>query len=212
MAEKKKPSLSGLGDDSGEMEVIKEIFSSEEPTGGTTDIFASDLFAADPFALANPPEPKPEPKPTPRPPQTASPQAPSAPSGIKVVTDEDLKQLLTPSPAVPPPAKPQPVPEPKTSPPRAPAAEPESLDFQPVAEDFVAVGAAKTGPALEEVAQELEGLEPMGDDFMSIAEMKKLFQNVNQLIDTVQKFSRRLDEMEKALFDIGAIKANRKKS
>lgn len=222
MEEKKKPLAHGLGDDSGEMDVIKDIFAGDEPTGGTTDIFASDIFAADPFATAleKAPEPKPEPKPQ------AKPPAP-APKGIKVVTDADFKQLMdvSPAPSAPqpkpaPPAKPAPAPAAakpkpgpapaKPAPAPAPAAEPESLDFQAVAEDLKAVGAAKKGAGLEQVAHELEDLEPMGDDFMSIKEMKKLFGNVNAIMEAIQRLCQRIDRLEEALAKAGLLKPEKK--
>lgn len=215
MAEPKKPPGKSLGDDSGEMDVIKDIFGSDEPTGGTTDIFASDIFAADPFATApaEAPEPKPEPNPPAKPPTPA--KAAPASAGIKVVTDADLKQLLDKPPA-PSPAKPKPAPLPKKAPAPAapakplPAPEPESLEFQAVAEDLLAVGAAKKGAGLEEVAHELEGLEPMGDDFMSIQEMKKLFGNVNAIIEAIPRLCQRIDRLEEALSKAGLLKPGKK--
>jgi hypothetical protein len=241
MEQKKKPLSHNLGDDSGEMDVIKDIFAGDEPTGGTTDIFASDIFAIDPFAPApaKAPEPKPEPKPQAKPPALAPAKtqpapakaapAPAktqpAPKGIKVVTDADFKQLLDVSPAPLPakpkpaaPAKPAPAPaaaKPKPAPAPAkpapaPAVEPESLEFQAVAEDLVAVSAAKKGAALEQIAHELEDLEPMGDDFMSIEEMKKLFGNVNAMMEAIQRLCQRIDRLEEALAKAGLLKPEKK--
>lgn len=229
MEEKKKPPAHGLGDDSGEMDVIKDIFAGDEPTGGTTDIFASDIFAADPFATAleKAPEPKPEPKPKAKPPAPAPAKTQPAPKGIKVVTDADFKQLMdvSPAPSAPqpkpaPPAKPAPAPAAakpkpgpapaKPAPAPAPAVEPESLEFQAVAEDLVAVGAAKKGAGLEQVAHELEDLEPMGNDFMSIEEMKKLFGNVNAIMEAIQRLCKRIDRLEEALAKAGLLKPEKK--
>ena len=249
MDEKKKKLTHSLGDDSGEMEVIKDIFSSPEPTGGSSDIFASDLFTADPFA----PAPKPEPAPVPAQPVKEQ---------IKVVTNEDFQALMqdTTSPGIPapvpapperPPASPplgarvpSPAPSPRPAPPKpAPAAPPapapkraappkpapvaapaaktpavspsrveplEDIVLQAVAEDYHAVGAAKKGAALEQVAHELEGLEPMGDDFMSIEEMKKLFGNVNAIMESIPRVCKRLDRLEEALAKAGLLKPEKK--
>jgi hypothetical protein len=241
MDEKKKKLTQSLGDDSGEMDVIKDIFSSPEPDGAGADIFSSDLFKTDPFA------PPPAPPlgarvPTPAPPKPAPAPVQPVKEQIKVVTNQDFEQLLQDqnSPGIPAPAKPAPakatpplgarVPTPAPAPaPAKPApakaapplgARPasagspappkeETLDdmvLQAVAEDYHAVGAAKKGAALAEVAHELEGLEPMRDNFMSIEELKKLFRNTNNLIEAVQNLNRRLEQIEKALTALGALK------
>ena len=260
MDEKKKKLTQSLGDDSGEMEVLKDIFSSPEPDGASADIFSSDLFNVDPFAPAPAPPAPPlgARVPTPAPPKAepaaalpppAPAPAPPVKEQIKVVTNQDFEQLLQDqtSPGIPAP-KPQPAPEPakvapaKAAPPlgervpspapaplpgkvapkpapapaKAPAATArleeflEDIVLQAVAEDYHAVGAAKKGAALEQVAHELEGLQPMGNDFMSIEEMKKLFGNVNAILESIPRLCKRLDRLEEALAKAGLLGPEKK--
>jgi hypothetical protein len=59
--------------------------------------------------------------------------------------------------------------------------------------------AAKKGEALQQTAQALSGLEPVGDDFMSVDELKKLFNNVNILIQWARENAERLERIERKI-------------
>jgi len=61
---------------------------------------------------------------------------------------------------------------------------------------FHAVAAGKKGQLLEQTEKLMEQLEPVGDDFMSTDELRKLFNNVNLLMDISRENSERIARLE----------------
>ncbi len=106
--------------------------------------------------------------------------------------EEKPKPVATPAPKAPPIEKP------------APAAEvPVNTEFKLEAGEMAAVTAVKEEDKIDQTGEILLQLEKMGDDFLSAAEMKKLFSNVNLMIDLINKALRRLDQLERKLKDKG---------
>jgi hypothetical protein len=73
------------------------------------------------------------------------------------------------------------------------------LETAAVVGDMTAVAAGKKGSLLEQTESLMSKLEPTGDDFLSVDEMRKLFINVNTLADLVCESAKRIDELEKKL-------------
>ncbi|MFO8057377.1 MAG: hypothetical protein R6V10_08790, partial [bacterium] len=63
--------------------------------------------------------------------------------------------------------------------------------------EFAAVAAAKKGEMLKSAEDKLSELEHAEGDFMNVDELKKLFDNVNLLIQWVKETSERLEKLEK---------------
>lgn len=63
--------------------------------------------------------------------------------------------------------------------------------------DFAAVAAAKKGEMLKSAEDKLSELEHAEGDFMNVDELKKLFDNVNLLIQWVKETSERLEKLER---------------
>ena len=64
------------------------------------------------------------------------------------------------------------------------------------------VPTAKKGEALEETREHIDQLEPAGEDFMSVAELRKLFNNVNVLIELAKKMAERVEGLEKRIEEL----------
>ncbi|HUT55650.1 MAG TPA: hypothetical protein VM658_19830 [bacterium] len=69
--------------------------------------------------------------------------------------------------------------------------------------------AAKKGDALQKTALALSGLAPIGDDFMSVDELKKLFSNVSILTDWAQEAAERIERIELKLGELAKAKGNK---
>jgi|GEM_PF-3683587 len=82
----------------------------------------------------------------------------------------------------------------------------ENLEKEAQVGDFAAVAAAKKGDMLKTTEDRLSGLEPAECDFMSVDELKKLFENVNLLIQWVKETSERIAELEKKVDELAAKK------
>jgi hypothetical protein len=68
------------------------------------------------------------------------------------------------------------------------------------------VPTAKKGDALQKTAELMLALDPAGDDFMNTDELKKLFNNVNILIEWARETSERLERLEDKLEELFGAK------
>jgi hypothetical protein len=111
-----------------------------------------------------------------------------------------------------PSAGPPPAPEPP-SPPSAPEASAEDvveeIETRAKVGEMTVAPAAKKGDALQKTAQALSGLSPIGDDFMSIDELKKLFNNVSVLTQWAQEAQERMEKIERRLDELLKSKGNK---
>jgi len=240
----------GSEDSSGEMDIIKQAFGTEEPVAGeTADVFSVDLFGGQ-QDQAGEQEAEQAPPQTDKPGQEQQAESP----GVKIVTDDDLKHLFEKSspgsgtpPAPParamasPPAGEQPasaagdvgpVPEEVSEigldqavadRPSRPAGEGivdsrdevtselsdispdevvEQLETRARAGDMTAVGAAKKGEQLKRTEELISKLEPAGEDLMKVEELKKLFRNVDLLINWAKEMTERIERMEQKLDEL----------
>lgn len=62
--------------------------------------------------------------------------------------------------------------------------------------EMTAVAAGKKGQLLERTRELMSGLEPAGQDMMSVEELRKLFNNVNILVQLAQETAERVDQLE----------------
>jgi hypothetical protein len=229
----KRRDFSGIGDDSGEMDVIKDVFTSEGPGESSTDVFSQALFKSKgPEVTKEQAEPEPGPaaeeeKPAPK---EEEEEKVSGDSSVHVITDQDLKQMFDESGAEPEPSekpeKTEELPWEKEPPTHealekeaaeeedqgAPAPEEsleevvEDIEERAKAGEMKPVEAPRVGPALERIKNQIEALETMGGGFMSTSELKKLFRNVNIMITLIQEVMHQLEVMEKSMIEQGLIK------
>lgn len=75
----------------------------------------------------------------------------------------------------------------------------EKLEVKAEVGEISSVQAALEKEKLEWTQEQLKKLTKMGDDFMNTLELKKLFQNVNIMIELLKKLNARIDELEKRL-------------
>lgn len=272
-------------DSSAEMDVIQSVFKADQPVETSGDLFSTDLFgqldAKEEKQTPPPPATAAKAAPPPAPAEQPAPDAGKGNEGkessIKVVTDDDLRQLFeasspgsrpgqapageipkapppppspgweiaaspeaaeeislggkgpqekTPSgldaaaedeveelgitaPGEPPPAAPPPPkstvkkerPEKKAAPPKQASAEEivEQIESKAQVGDMTTVAAGMSGDLLKHTAELIQKLDPSGGDFMSVSELKKLFSNVNVLIQLAEESSERLSRLEKEL-------------
>jgi hypothetical protein len=216
---KKRKDFSGLGDDSGEMDVIKDVFSSPGPGEETADIFSKALFDSGKQAETEPVEKKEE-EPSKEEPVSAETE-PSEESTVHVVTDQDLKGMFEEpakdeQPGQEEAKEDKPLPferPPEESREAAEAAEEgsaeeviEEIEERAESGEIKPVEAPRIGPALERIKNQIESLETMGGDFMSTGELKKLFRNVNIMITLIQEVMHQLEVMEKNMIEKGLLK------
>lgn len=71
--------------------------------------------------------------------------------------------------------------------------------------EFHSVAAVKDEEKLDQTGEILQQLEKMGDDFLSADEMKKLFQNVNLMIELLNKTLSRIEQLERKLREKGIL-------
>jgi len=144
----------------------------------TTDLDESsvDIFSQDIFAPQKPAETKKAAAPRQAPEQKAQPQAPKPQQPIK-------------SPAA---AK-----EEKQE---------REIEIKLETGELKSFAAAKEPDKLDETEESLTQLEKMTGDFMSITEVKKLFKNMNLMIDMLNEFLVRLERMERKLKEKGILK------
>lgn len=156
-----------------------------------------------------PPEPEARERTEPRPPEELDEPSPAA---------EEVEEIgLEPEPPEPASDEPPPVSEPEPAeveelePLIASGPEPtptgmlseispddivEHLEERAVVGEMTTVAAAKKGELLEKTRQMVSRLEPSGTDYLNVAELKKLFNNVNILIELVTETSERLEALE----------------
>ncbi len=65
--------------------------------------------------------------------------------------------------------------------------------------EMTAVAAGKKGELLDKTKDLITRLAPAGDDFMSVAELKKLFENMNVIIEWAKEMNERLEAIEERL-------------
>jgi hypothetical protein len=276
---KKKDGLIGESseDSTEEMDIIKNMFGADDSaSSGGDQVFAQNLFGKpekqEPKAPQRSEEAAPAPAedqfPTDESPQEiseraaerAGPESGAAPetregdSSIKIVTDDDLRQLFdqsspgfrpdqaqpeepkqeqqSPEAAPAPEAEaeeeaPEAPPEPVSAVPEAPAYgdedagaaqedAPEQSPLEDISPDEIvdqietraevgemtAVPTAKKGEALDRCAELMAELEPSGKDFMNVAELEKLFHNVDVLIQWARQMSEQMEILEQRLEDL----------
>jgi len=161
-----------------ELELIKSTLSSNLDES-SVDVFSQDLFG--------PGKPASEPK-------KKAPEPAPAPARK---TAEPLKKAAAPAPAKKPaPAEPG-LEEQKGV---------EELDLNIETGELKSYAAAKEDGQLDETEASLTQLEKMGGDLLSVAEVRKLFRNMNTMIDLLTLAMVRLDAMERKLQEKGFLK------
>jgi len=200
-----------------EQDLIKSALSTDLDES-TVDIFAQDLFApAEPKKeKAQAPEPKPvAPEPKPAEAEELGPSLsrqdevkPEPAEKIETTEPERVKPEL--SWEKPPAgqtgeqtrlsasAKSAPTPKPRQK--SAP-----EMDLKIEAGEFHSVAAVKEEEKVDQTGEILSQLEKMGEDYLSSQEMKKLFQNVNLMIDLINKALVRMEQLERKLKEKGIL-------
>ena len=173
-------------DEKSELELIKKTLSIDLDET-TVDIFSQDLFGEKPKEK----EPKPE-KESPEVEKTSSEES---------VEEEKLSWETPPSSE-------------DVQYQASEKAEVESEDMERLIDELeseIEVGELKKVAApreqgkLDETRRALAQLEKMGEDFMSTDELKKLFQNVNLMIDLLHQAVSRLERLEQKLKEMGLL-------
>ena len=154
----------------------------------SVDIFSQDLFGEPNPASA--PEPAPAPaaqaEPSPKPEEVEEIQMPEPPAGKRPAVPAELSWEKPPAPAAP-------------AAPSKPASPDRDFEMKLEVGQMASVKAVKESDQLDQTGEILMQLEKMGDDFLSAEEMKKLFQNVNRMIDLINRSMSRLDRLEQKL-------------
>jgi len=81
----------------------------------------------------------------------------------------------------------------------------EDLEMEIEAGDFKSVAVAPEEEKLAQTQTSMAQLEKMGGDLLSTKEIKKLFQNVNIIIDLLYEMEERIKRLERALKDKGIL-------
>jgi hypothetical protein len=225
---KKGKDFSDLGDDSGEMDVIKDVFSSAGPEDSSSDIFSTALFDAQ---KQEEPEPaKEEEKPAPVEDDKGEPteeEKPAEESSVHVVTDQDLKSMFDEGEGEEVPGKPEhegalPFEKAPDDAPEEESAAEDEADEGPVPEkdleevidhieeeaqsgEIKPVEAGMKETAIDRIKKQIESLETLSGDFMSTKELKKLFQNFNIMIALIQEVMHQLEVVEKKMIEKGLL-------
>ena len=201
-----------------ELELIKSALNSDLDES-SVDIFAQDLFAAPKPQKkeAPPPEPEPQPEekakeaaPTPAPEQEkrAAPKEkePEEPKKEEKEKDKHEKPAMTEKKAQP--EKPEPKRSLEDSSPGElkEGQDVEEMDLNIETGELKSLAAPKEAEKLDETEESITQLEKMTDDFMSVKEMKKLYKNMNLMIDMLNLFMVRLDAIERQLKKQGILK------
>jgi len=79
----------------------------------------------------------------------------------------------------------------------------EDIDIK--AGELQSLVASREEEKLDQTRKALAQLEKMGEDFMSTEELKKLFQNVNLIIDLLYQAVARLERLEQKLKEMGLL-------
>jgi hypothetical protein len=190
-----------------EQELIKSALNSDLDES-SVDIFAQDLFAPPKPEIkeAAPPEPAPEPLPEGKKPEkkAVSEEPPDQPE------KEDRKKAGYEKPAVTgkkaQDQKPAPCLEDSSPGELREEKNVEELDLNIETGELKSLAASKGEEELDETEESLTQLEKMTDDFMSVNEMKKLYKNMNLMIDMLNLFMVRLDALERKLKAQGVLK------
>jgi len=169
---------------SAELELIKSTLNSNLDES-SVDIFSQDLFGPAKSPAQEPPsepEKKPIEKPKPGPEKKAEPKktekaAPREPEERKKTEPSAREPELEEEKDV------------------------EELDLNIETGELKNLAASKEETKLDETEASLTQLEKMGGDLLSVAEIKKLFKNMNTMIDLLTLAMVRLDRLEKKLKD-----------
>jgi len=186
-----------------ELELIKSALTSDLDES-SVDIFAQDLFAAPKPDTKEAPPPEPEPEPEKK-------TAPVEEEPVKPKKEENKKEASEQPELIEKRAEPE-KPEPKRSLEDSSPGElkeekdVEEMDLNIETGELKSLAATKGEEKLDETEESLTQLEKMTDDFMSVNEMKKLYKNMNLMIDMLNLFMVRLDAIERQLKKKGILK------
>lgn len=78
----------------------------------------------------------------------------------------------------------------------------DQLELRAEVGEMTAVAAGKKGQLLERTAVLISSLEPAGEDLMSVAELRKLFKNMDLLIQIIKETNERLSALERRLGEL----------
>jgi len=201
-----------------ELELIKSALNSDLDES-SVDIFAQDLFAAPKPQKKEAPPPGPEPQPeekakepAPAPEQEkrAAPgeEEPEAPKKEEKQKDKYEKPAMTEKKAEHEKTEPKRSLEDSSPGELKEEKDVEEMDLNIETGELKSLAAAKGEEKLDETEESLTQLEKMTDDFMSVKEMKKLYKNMNLMIDMLNLFMVRLDAIERQLKKQGILKDN----
>ncbi len=175
----------------------------------TVDIFSQDLFAPAAPKKEKPVEsgPKPVEAEEFRPPLSHPEEiAPVSPEKSEPARSEQVEPGLSwekpPSRVTAKEAEPVKKPEPA---PQFRAESSPEMELKIEAGEFHSVAAVKEEEKVDQTGEILVQLEKMGDDYLSSQEMKKLFQNVNLIIDLINKALVRMEQLERKLKEKGIL-------
>ena len=196
-----------------ELDLIKSTMGTDLDES-SVDIFREDLFGPpkeeekeaasevkpEPVKEAAPPAPEPvKPEPKPKPVKAEPEQIEPPPKKIK---EPEVK-------AAPPREEPKPAPAPE-EPGRdsglSEAQDVDELNINIETGELKTVAASREEEKLDQTEDSLTQLEKMGGDFMSVKEIKKLFSNMNIMIDMLTLAMVRLDKIERQLKEKGILK------
>jgi len=177
----------GEDDDSLEEQIEESIEEGPQPGGGIEEIGLDEAEAAEDVEVREPAarEEEIEEIGDSGPSAEEEPPAPEAPASAS----QDIEEIGLGDPEGTAPAEEEP-------PEESPDELVEELEEKAEVGDMTAVAAGKKGDLLEQTEHLVHQLEPSSEDFMSVDELKKLFNNVNLLIRLMRSLSERIDKME----------------
>jgi hypothetical protein len=174
-----------------ELALIKSTLNSDLDES-SVDIYAQDLFAPPQPEKKETPVPEPEPKME----EKAEEKAPEAKEPEREIVEKKVE-----------PEKPTPSPQELSSPGELKAEKDvEEMELNIETGELKSLAATKEDEELDETEESLTQLEKMTDDFMSVKEVKKLYKNMNLMIDMLNLFMVRLDAIERRLKKEGIFK------
>ena len=177
----------GEDDESLEEQIEESIEEGPQPGGGIEEIGLDEAEAAEDVEVREPAarEEEIEEIGDSGPSAEEEPPAPEAPASAS----QDIEEIGLGDPEGTAPAEEEP-------PEESPDELVEELEEKAEVGDMTAVAAGKKGDLLEQTEHLVHQLEPSSEDFMSVDELKKLFNNVNLLIRLMRSLSERIDKME----------------
>jgi hypothetical protein len=191
-----------------ELELIKSALSSDLDES-SVDIYAQDLFAAPKPEKKETPPPEPAPQheekikeaaPEPEPEKKTAPKD----EGPEEPKKEEKEKQSEERPAEK--TAPRSVMEDSSPGELKAERDVEEMDLNIETGELKSLAATKEAEKLDETEESLTQLEKMTDDFMSVKEVKKLYKNMNLMIDMLNLFMVRLDSIERQLKKKGILK------